>query len=53
MIPSGTEMAMAIATMTAVPMNDWTIPPPGLPGAAGSLVKKSTFSAEMPSLSTW
>ena len=43
---------MAIAMMIPVPMKDWTIPPPGCPGTAGSLVKKSMFSAANPFATT-
>ena len=39
---------MAIPTISPVPMKDWTMPPPGSPGTAGSLVKKSRLIAEAP-----
>ena len=51
--PRGTANTIARPTIRPVPMNDWTIPPPGWPGTAGVFVKKSMLSAESPLETTY
>ena len=46
--PSGMPMAAASATRVSVPSSELSMPPPGSPTGAGSLVKKSTLICEPP-----
>ena len=51
-IPTGSAIAVAIATSMSVPTNAGAIPPPVSPNTAGPFVKKSRLSACQPRAST-